>query len=358
MNKQREISPKKILIIFTGGTICSFLNKNGEQHSDTEKAEALIVHNFRNGQSKYKSENDVVFYIEKPLDVLSENMTVQMWQVLLDKIKTYDFSLYDGVIILHGTDTLAYTASLLSILLSGIKIPVFLVSSQLPLYNEAANGNANFQCAVEMTVDGITPNIYAVYRNEENIGENAVNTMYIHYASQLRQCENHSNNFYSDGMCHVDKFKGKPSQNREMMIYKCGVLSNCVLKLVPFVGLDYSRLSFDGVKVVLHHTYHSGTVAVDTSVIPNETDYNANSVMYLKKLCDEKGIELYIEPCDKNKAYLYETTGTLLKSGVGTSFRTTSEMAYVKLLIGCALGYSGEKLQAFIDCEINGEFIR
>ena len=181
MNKKQEIAPKKILIILTGGTICSFLNEKGEQHSDTQKAEALIVHNFRNGQSKYRSESDVIFHTEKPLDVLSENMTVEMWQTLSDKIKTYDFSLYDGVIILHGTDTLAYTSSFLSILLAGIKIPVFMVSSQLPLYNENANGNANFRCAVEKIVEGITPNIYVVYRNDDT----AEKTMYIHLASRL-----------------------------------------------------------------------------------------------------------------------------------------------------------------------------
>ena len=82
--------------------------------------------------------------------------------------------------------------------------------------------------------------------------------------------------------------------------------------------------------------------------------------MYLKKRCDAtaNGTEMYIEPCNGENAYLYDTTGIVLRSKVGTSWRTTSEMAYVKLMIGCALGYEGERLQEFINTEINGEFIR
>ena len=89
-------------------------------------------------------------------------------------------------------------------------------------------------------------------------------------------------------------------------------------------------------------------------------DYTKDSIMHLRKCCDKFSpkIELYIEPCNKENAYLYETTGIVLRSKVGTSWRTTSEMAYIKLLIGCSMGYTGEELQNFVNNEINGEFVR
>lgn len=360
---------KKILLILTGGTICSFANANGEQESDTKKAETLIVSNFRNGSSEYRDEKHVDFIPKRPLDILSENMTVRHWNTLLRKMKKYDYSKYDGVIILHGTDTLAYTASLLSILLAGIRKPVFMISSQLPLYEAEANGNDNFRVAVEHIIKGIKPNIYAAYRNDEIVNGNKTSTMYIHYGAHLLQCPVHSNNFYSEDMAAVrpgEFFEGREAAADKAMLYKCDSLKNCVLKIEPYVGIDYSRISLKGVKVVLHHTYHSSTMAVNPyHKRPDKNkeqsiNYTKDSIMQLKKRCDAAAhrTELYIEPCNRENAYLYDTTGIVLRSGVGTSWRTTSEMAYVKLLTGCAMGYEGEKLQEFMDTEINGEFVR
>lgn len=357
-------NPKKILIILTGGTICSFANDNGEQASNTKKAQTLIVQNFRNGDSRYKGKQNVTFYTKNPLDILSENMTVKHWNTLIRNLKKYDFSRYDGVIILHGTDTLGFTAPLLSILLAGIKIPVFLVSSQLPIYENAANGNENFKTAVEHIINGIKPNVYVAYRNEETANGKAMRTMYLHLAAHLTQCPNHSNNFYSSDMHPLTEgefYEGKETAQLKMPLLSLEKLENCVLKIDPYVGLDYSRFSLKGVKVVLHHTYHSSTMAVN----PEREDkrnigYTTASVMSLKRRCDnaKQPIELYIEPCNKQETYLYDTTGLVLRQNVGTSWRTTSEMAYAKLLIGASLGYAGEKLQNYIDTEINGEFIR
>ena len=148
-------------------------------------------------------------------------------------MKKYDFSKYDGVIILHGTDTLAYTASLLSILLAGISIPVFLVSSQLPIYKQEANGNDNFRTAVEHIVKGIRPNVYVAYRNDDSQNGKTISEMYIHYASHLLQCPNHSSNFYSSDMILLksnDFFCGTESEQNEMLLYHYTKLTNCVLK--------------------------------------------------------------------------------------------------------------------------------
>ena len=83
------------------------------------------------------------------------------------------------------------------------------------------------------------------------------------------------------------------------------------------------------------------------------------SVLYLKELVRNTTpkAELYFEPVNKNSAYLYETTGGILREGVGTIFGTTKEMAYIKLLLGCNFSLTGKDLQNFVDTEINGEFI-
>ncbi len=324
----------------TGGTICSFENERGERAADTERAEALIVNNFKNGNSVYR--NSVDFDVRSPLNILSENMTVASWNTLVTQMKGYKYDEYDGVIILHGTDTLAYTSALLSLLMSGVSIPVFLVSSQLPIYMEEANGNDNFKTAVELIAKRTVPNVYALYRNSDG--------MYVHLASHLLQCANNSCEFFSCDMKRLEDFAGVMSPRGDMMLYKCNTLTPSVLKISEYVGIDYSRYSLEGVKAVLHGTYHSSTLAVDT-------ESERYSSLSLIKRCKSNDIPFFIHPCD-SEAYDYESTGKALRQGAIALDGLTSEMAYVKLLVGVACGYENLMLAEYMKSEINGEFIR
>ena len=345
------MSAKNILLVLTGGTICSFTNDNNERASDTKRAEALIVESFRRGESPFRSEECVKFHSVSPLNILSENMNIGCWNTLIDELKKYDYSAYDGVVVLHGTDTLAYTSALLSILFAGADFPVFLVSSALPLTEEGTNGNANFRAAVELILGGIKPNIYTVYRNYEKSG---AGDMYIHYASQLLQCENYSTNFYSKDMTKIEesapRFDGVDTKRGNIRLYSSPRLSDSVLKITPFVGINYDRYSLDGVSAVLHGTYHSSTLATDGE--------GASSALSLLDRCKEHKppIPFFIEHCDAD-AYDYESTGRALRAGALAVFGMTAEFTYVKLLYGASLGLCGGVLSDYMREEINGEFI-
>ena len=333
MSQQRKI---RILLILTGGTICSFADEHGERQSDVAQAEALIVKHFRESDSALRGEDAVSFECRRPLDVLSENMTVAHWNTLIDDLKRCDFSRYDGVILLHGTDTLAYTACLLSLLLEGTPIPVMLVSAQLPIYMPESNGNHNFRRVVELIADGITPDVYAVYRNHDGV-------TYLHRGAHLLQCAQGSENFYSADMMPADELVGehrKSKRGENMPLYRVGRLDDCVLLVTPYVGLNYDRLSLEGVRAVLHGTYHSSTAEI-------------KGLLSLKARCDraEPPVPLFLTPCNR-EAYAYETTGEALRAGVRPVWGKTSEMAYVKLLVGCAMGLEGDELEAYLAGEL------
>lgn len=329
----------KILLLLTGGTICSFENESGERVSDTKKAEALIVKNFKESHSDY---TDTKFTPMRVLNVLSENMTVANWNTFIRKFKSYKLSGFDGIIILHGTDTLAYTSSVLSMLLAGINIPVMLVSSAKPIYMKNANGNENFKTAVELIAKGISPNVYAVYQNTDGV-------TYLHRASRLKQCQNGSCDFFSDGMIPADSASYcKKSPACEIPIYSLEKLIPSVLYITPYTGINYSLYSLKGVRAVLHGTYHSQTAAA----LP---EGNRHSLLYFKKKCDKRNVPLFLCPCD-SEAYDYETTGEILRHGAVGVSGMTCETAYAKILIGVSMGLSGEKLTEFISKEINGEF--
>lgn len=321
-----------ILLILTGGTICSFANSDGERSANVKKAEALIVDIFNKSESEYAGK--VNFKTKKVLNVLSENMTLSNVNKLIGAFNKEDLSKYDGVIVLHGTDTLAYTSSLLSVALSGISIPVILVSSALPIYMEDANGRDNFKTAIELISKGIAPNVYAVYKNSNK-------KTYVHDADKLRQCENDTNDFFSDTMSEYTSLSHKALKgcNGECLTDSFPKLTPNVLIIKPYTGLDYSRFSLRGVKAVLHETYHSSTA-------PAMSESNRFSLLHLKKRCDKVGIPIYLHGCDEN-AYDYETTGRLLKSGIKPLSNITLETAYARLLAGCSMGLKQEELYGF-----------
>jgi L-asparaginase len=288
-----------------------------------------------------------------PLDTLSENMTVNKWNILLDELRKVESNKYNRVIILHGTDTLAYTASLLSLVMSEKNLTVCLVSSHSPVDCEGTNANINFRTAVELIMNGIKPNVYAVYQNSDG-------RTYLHYGAHLLQCRNYSDDFESRTAMTVEDpenavLTGKAFQTNTMYIRHFQELSPCVLNIQPYVGLCYDAFSLDGIHAVVHGTFHSESVCVERK--EGEGAYSSHSLLSLLDRCRNAGIPVFLAPCGR-LAYQYESTGDALANGASCISGTTFEMAYVKTLVGCALGFRGEKLDEFVSSAVNWEDAR
>lgn len=331
---------EKILIILTGGTICSAVNDDGKRAADTENAKYKIIDNFRKSDSPF---SEVEFETRMPIDTLSENMTVDTWNTLLDELRKVKSEEYKGIIILHGTDTLAYTASLLSLVMSEKGLPVCLVSSHSPVDDENTNANINFRVSVELIMSGIKPNVYAVYQNSDG-------KVYAHFGSHLLQCENYSNDFHSkDAMviesCENSYLKGKAFEKDCKLLSQIKRLAGGVLYINPVVGMNYNCYNIDGISAVVHTTYHSETVCVEGI---------KSSFAEFVKRCKKEGVSVILTPCDK-KSYSYVTTGVALASGAVPVSGMTKEMAYVKAVVGCSLGLRGDALAEFMNESVNFE---
>lgn len=343
-----ETTKEKILVILTGGTICSSENEKGERSSQVNKAQYKITSAFRQSKSPYSC---VPFDYRTPLNILSENMTLDTWNVLLDEFRSIGTAEeYKGIILLHGTDTLAYTSSLLSLMLTHLDVPVILVSSQLPLDKEGTNGNANFKAAAELIMNGIKPDVYAVYKNSDG-------NIYLHKGAHLRQCDNYSNDFFSHSMKKIENTENARCDGfgftaKNDLLSRVKALDKKVLYIAPFVGIDYSSYSLEKIRAVVHGTYHSESVCVERSARTGAvSDF---SVISFAKSCKKKGIDLFLAPCNKD-AYCYESTGDALENGALPLSSMTREMSYVKVLVGCSLGLAGKALCDFANTDINGE---
>lgn len=124
----------KILVIGLGGTIGSVKAKSIGLDDNNLKILDLV------------DNNEVEFVGVSPFSVLSENMTIELWKKLISYLETVDFENYTGVIILHGSDTLTYTSSIIANAFPNENI-VF-VASDKPLEDSTANGIDNFNRAV------------------------------------------------------------------------------------------------------------------------------------------------------------------------------------------------------------------
>ena len=142
------MSRKKVCILYTGGTIGMIPTENGfAPAAGTFSAELAAI---RDLSSPSMPEWDLVEF-DPLLD--SSNITYEQWNQIAGEIESR-YDRYDGFVVLHGTDTMAYSASALSFMLEGLDKPVVFTGSQLPLCELRSDGNDNLITSVLIASEG------------------------------------------------------------------------------------------------------------------------------------------------------------------------------------------------------------
>ena len=104
----------------------------------------------------------------------SSNIQPEEWQTIARHVFD-NRTEYDGIVITHGTDTMAYTASVLSFMLRGIAIPVLLTGAQLPMAHPLSDGMENLRTALAMAASG-TAGVFLAFDRKVILGCRAVKT--------------------------------------------------------------------------------------------------------------------------------------------------------------------------------------
>src|SRR5690606_21354597 len=133
----------KILIIYTGGTIGMMNDSSSGVLKPLDFSE--VVHNVPELQ---RLNYQVTVHSFDPI-IDSSNMRPEIWVELAEKIEEH-YDEYDGFVILHGSDTMAFTASALSFMLEGLAKPVVLTGSQLPIGEIRTDAKENLITALEI----------------------------------------------------------------------------------------------------------------------------------------------------------------------------------------------------------------
>jgi len=135
---------KRIVILNTGGTLSSVMKENGLapglRTSDIQKEIRMVS-------------RGIDLETQDLCSLDSANIFPEDWTNLAGKVAELRREC-DGIVIIHGTDTMAYTSSMLSFMLRNIDIPVVLTGSQLSMVNPVADAMENLRCAVHMAASG------------------------------------------------------------------------------------------------------------------------------------------------------------------------------------------------------------
>ncbi|MGN0347027.1 MAG: asparaginase domain-containing protein [Lachnospiraceae bacterium] len=151
--KMKSEGKMNIHVIFTGGTIGSSVKADGRVSDDERRYYLLEKYE---EQFRISKETEAVsFTCREPYRILSENLSAHHWNLLFDTIRTIQENAVKtgesgGIIITHGTDTLAFTAAMLSLQFAKAPLPMVLVSAAYVLDDPRTNGVLNFHGAVRL----------------------------------------------------------------------------------------------------------------------------------------------------------------------------------------------------------------
>ncbi|MDD2658894.1 MAG: asparaginase, partial [Methylococcales bacterium] len=317
---------KNILVVFTGGTIGSTAAE-GTINTSSAASSKLIQQFWRH----HNDQQQIHFSAIQPLRILSENLAPCVWQTLITAIEAQQPGQYDGIIITHGTDTLAYTAAALSFYFHAIKIPMLLVSSDYPLDDTRANGPLNFMCAVEFIVKNCQAGVFVPYSNQQQ-------TTQVHSGTRLACSLQLSGDFFSVQGKSFMQFENRrfsllnastksiPGISSGKSLQLKANFSERILMIKPYPGLNYAHFNLENTDAVLHDLYHSGTACATAQWGENY------SLLEFIKRCTEQKIKVYLAPATKSPD-AYQSTRALIDQGAEMIWNMSIEAAYVKLML-------------------------
>ena len=157
---------RRILLLTTGGTIASLPTEAGlAPGMGGAELAGLLPPDM--GEHYDLTVRDI-------LHLDSSNIQPEEWQTIARRVFEAREE-FDGVVITHGTDTMAYTASVLSFMLLGIPIPVVLTGAQLPMTHPLSDGPENLRTALAMAASG-TAGVFLAFDRKVILGCRAVKT--------------------------------------------------------------------------------------------------------------------------------------------------------------------------------------
>ena len=335
-----------ILMIYTGGTIGMIENPN------TRALEPFDFDHLIDNVPKIRMlDFDIANYqFEKPVD--SSAMNTSHW-VGIARVIEDNYDKYDGFVVLHGTDTMAYTASALSFMLENLDKPVIITGSQLPIGEVRTDGEENLITALQVAA-----------AREQN-GTPMVREVAILFENYLwrgnrstKHSADHFNAFKSNNYPELARIGLGITYNKEALwrgpaagpLKVHSSMDPNVLYIDLFPGICETTirhlLATPGLKGVVLKTFGAGNGPSDPWFLKA-----------LKEAIDNGVVIVNVTQCSNGSVHQqrYLTGWGLAQIGVVSGHDLTSEAAITKLMHLFGEGLTSEQVKNAMEVSIRGE---
>ena len=336
----------RILMIYTGGTIGMVRNP------ESGSLEAFTADNLARNipEIKYCSANVDMTSLERPID--SSDMSPEVWGRIVHIISD-NYNTYDGFVILHGTDTMAFTASALSFMLENLGKPVILTGSQLPVEVIRTDAKENLLTAIEIAGAKDHNNMpmvpeVCIYFHDKLIRGNRSSKVSANNLAAFA-----SNNYPALAHCGTDityhrEYIRQCDPTRKFKPHYDLDASIIILSLFPGLQREAveAALKSDAIGGIIFRTFGSGNAPQNGWLVGCLSDAvrSGKTVVNISQ-CATGSVEME----------RYETGRQLLEAGVISGHDSTVEAALAKLMFLRGQGFGQSEVQRLMNSSLAGE---
>jgi L-asparaginase len=330
---------KKVCVIHTGGTIGMARTKNGYA------PKAGYLKSILSGMKELESEElpffDLVEY-DPLLD--SSNISVAQWVKMAVDIKE-KYNDYDGFVILHGTDTMAYTSAALSYMLEGLAKPVILTGSQIPLCEIRSDGNDNLITSLMLAGFYQVPEVCLFFGNQLFRGNRATKVS----SDDLIAFDSPNYPPLADAGVRIhlnDMAIRRPGSKLNLSLFEAHQIA--VLKIFP--GIQYQafeNILTPNLKGIVFEAYGAGNIP----------DTDGTLTRFLDKANKNGTVIVVCTQCLRGSASIgeYETSLSFANAGAVSGYDMMVEAAVTKLYYLLSLGCGLSEIKRLMETNLRGE---